>query len=685
MSPDPLGGALVSALRRWSRAVAAVACAALLGAAAAQCTAGPTTSQVTVPDYLAVYYQQFRSMPETDEVLFYGGVCVTAVGGEWTVLADQVTVTGLNTELGLRADSPRLIWGELQLTAQHLAATTEVLVLQEATVQGPDYSGGAQSIRLDLLTGQMDLVAFTLNSVAFAVTGRSAALVGDRLSVEEPGLTTCIGMVTPPYAIEGASARVDLSTRSVALEGGMLRVGALRLPLNERISITEETLERFTLPIRFRNVPDRGDPTLPGTGVGVRLVGLPLGEGAAFDVGVTGVDPDHPTGLVALVHAAEENEGTGVVVTIGLDGSTPLLSVELTHALAPWLDLELSSRTGAEPAQDAQHEARAGLKADVPVPAIGGSAGAEVFTAATAISPAGEPTRTDLFGTRLGVSGRVTASTGKTSLGTFTVLASAQSTWYPQQQASQWGVRINPSWSLSAAPVTASLSYDAWLTDSGSPFTGVDKLSPMSRTQASVRVAGGLASWEDGSQLTGFIGASGTHDGLPVKGEPVGSASAIAEAGLEYTAGPWTVDASVAAQLAGALSPDSHRDAYITYVVEGQRVGWPAVVQGAEGPIAPHGSFALRAEALQGIADPAGLRRLELSAAVPFAFPSLELRPFVGFDVAPTILAGELPHLSVHGLDLTFITCCGSLTVGYTNQRGAWSASFAIDLERRPE
>src|SRR5690606_25822015 len=198
------------------------------------------------------------------------------------------------------------------------------------------------------------------------------------------------------------------------------------------------------------------------------------------------------------------------------------------------------------------------------------------------------------------------------------------------------------------------------------------------------RVGGRLAAWEDGGELMGFIGASGVHDGVPVRGEPAGYVSAIAEAGVQYLEGTWTVDASVSSQLAGLLSPESEPDAYVTYVLQGQRAGWPAVVQGTEGPIVPHGAFELRAEALQGLADQVGLRRLELSAAVPFAFPSLELRPFIGFDIAPTILSGGLPELSVHGLDLTFITCCGSLTVGYTNERGAWSASFSIDLERRP-
>src|SRR5690606_32925684 len=243
------------------------------GWAAAQCSPGPDTSQVTVPDYLAVYYLHFRSLPELDEVQFYGGVCVTAVGGEWTVIADEAFVTGLSGELGLRADSPQLYWGDLRMTAEHLAATTETLVLQQATVNAPDFSGDATTIVLDLVTGDMLLTGFTLAGVAFAVSGESAELVGQTLTVEGPAVTTCIGMEETPYAIEGAAATVDLTTRTVELQGGVLRVGALRVGLRPRLQLTEESLERFMLPVRVQNVPDRGDPTRPGSGIGVRVVG----------------------------------------------------------------------------------------------------------------------------------------------------------------------------------------------------------------------------------------------------------------------------------------------------------------------------------------------------------------------------------------------------------------------------
>ena len=78
----------------------------LAGTVAAQCSVGPNTASVTLPDFLAVYYSQFRSLSSEDAAEFYGGVCVTAVGGEWTVTAEQVRVEGLSGDIRLEAPSP---------------------------------------------------------------------------------------------------------------------------------------------------------------------------------------------------------------------------------------------------------------------------------------------------------------------------------------------------------------------------------------------------------------------------------------------------------------------------------------------------------------------------------------------------------------------------------------------------
>src|SRR5690606_10696084 len=139
--------------------------------ASAQCAVGPDMAEVTLPEFLAVYYQNFRSDPGADLVEFYDGVCVTAVGGAWTVTSERVTVTGLTGELGLHSENPTLYFGEWQITAEVLDSTVTELTLNGATVSGPDFSGHAQRMVVDLVTSEMHMIGLELNSLAFAVSG----------------------------------------------------------------------------------------------------------------------------------------------------------------------------------------------------------------------------------------------------------------------------------------------------------------------------------------------------------------------------------------------------------------------------------------------------------------------------------------------------------------------------------
>src|SRR5690606_32132559 len=116
---------------------------------------------------------------------------------------------------------------------------------------------------------------------------------------------------SPPYELEGLRAEVDLGARRVVLNGGILRLGAARFRLQEEIVLSEESLATFNLPVRVQNVG--GAATRPGTGLGVRVVGVPLEEDVTLDVGATGIDTDHPTGAVAMVRLGETLEDSTLI------------------------------------------------------------------------------------------------------------------------------------------------------------------------------------------------------------------------------------------------------------------------------------------------------------------------------------------------------------------------------------
>jgi hypothetical protein len=153
---------------------------------------------------------------------------------------------------------------------------------------------------------------------------------------------------------------------------------------------------------------------------------------------------------------------------------------------------------------------------------------------------------------------------------------------------------------------------------------------------------------------------------------------------LSYKTDPFTFQAAARTELAGLLGP-AGRDPYVELKLTATRDAWPVLNPGADAPNVPHGTLQVGLLSNYSLkAGSQGLQALELSAAAPFAFDTFELRPYLAFDFAPTITSGQWPWWSGYGLDATFITCCGSVTLGVLNDRGAWGAGISVDLERRP-
>lgn len=697
------------------RAALALASLSLLSAAWAQCERAPTTSEVTLPGFVAAYYASFRSDSANDLVDFYGGVCVTAVGGEWTVLADSVRVTGLSGALGLIAPNATFIYGAWRISAARLDADEDTLRLSQATVSGPSVAGRSSYVTLDLKTGVIDLSELELESAAFAIRGDGAVLRGETLLVSGAVVTTCIDVERPVYQLEGLSAEVDLASRSVELNGGRLALGELRIPLRETIVLSEETLATFELPVKVQFVSDRTQRR-PGAGLGVRMVGIPVQGGVSLDIGATGIDAEHDLGAVLLLNARAElpgEEGTRpalVAATAGLEAGRPYLDFEVSRQLSSSLTLGFEIFSGALPARDPRHEGALslGYRRQLPLPdrrpaSQRASASVELsaLAAVTALASAVDPTNPWVAGARLGVRADAALSSGSTALGTFTLSLRLDASGYPQQQAHQLGARLVPGWRFTSGPLTASISHEAWFTDSGSPFgVSVDRLTPRQRTEATVRVAGEL--WRGSAStrrpsllepvttvpaptLSGFVQLRAVHELVPEANQPPGFRQLRSTFGLSYRVHPWELSSTAAVEVAGLVDPGSGRDSFAQFGVQATRPGWPVLNPGAAEPNVPQAHLELGLNTVFGLtaANP-GLRSLEARVAVPLAFRTLEVRPYLAFDFAPTVVSGLLPEWSAHGLEVTFVTCCGSFTVGYLNDRGQWSASMAVDLERRP-
>lgn len=673
---------------------------ALVATAAAQCERGPTTSTVTIPEFLAVYYAEFRSFSEDDAAEFYGGVCVTAVGGEWTVIAESVRLEGLSGDIRLEAPSPMLYLAEWRIGGDLLRADTTGLTLVNAEVDGPDASGFATGLSVDLLTGEMTLLDMELAGTAFAVRGDMAVLEGNSLRVEGAGLTTCIGLEEAPYEVTGEVARVDLAGREVRLEAGRLRLGRVTIPLREELVVSEAAFADFELPVRVTFVP--GGPARLGAGLDIRIVGIPAAPGVDLVLGGTGLDAEHVAQGVALLEfEGDVPEAVGVTEvrgTAGVMANSPYLELELVREVAPWLQAEFGVRSGAQPARASVHEGSARLTAGTSVPLLGPGSGlsaalsAEAFAAITAVTPSATAASARVAGPRLGVAAAATTTWRATSVSTFSLQARSEATYYPRTWGTaaptddgrlQWGVRLAPAWRYASGPVNLSVSYEARFTNGASPFgTDIDRLEPRQRLQGSFRIAGGLAETASG-ELSGAFGLQAVYDPL-VTTTPAGLKRLTFEGSLEYAALPWRLAAAARTEVSGLID-DEGRDPYAELELTATRTGWPVLDPNAPTPHVPHGTLHLGLLTNYSLVPgEEGLEALELSAAVPFAFESAELRPYVALDFAPTLNEGRLPWWSGYGLDVTFITCCGSFTASLLNARGSWSAGIGIDLERRP-
>lgn len=673
---------------------------ALAATAAAQCAVGPSTASVTLPDFLAVYYSQFRSLSHEDAAEFYGGVCVTAVGGEWTVTAEQVRVEGLSGDIRLEAPAPTLYMDHWRMTGDLLRVSTVGLTLSNPVVHGPDLVGSAVSMRVDLVSGEMFMTKPQMEGSVLAVRGDMAVLEGNSLRVEGAGLTTCIGVEVAPYEVMGEVALVDLADLRVRLSGGSLRVGRVTVPLRDEVTLSDASLAAIELPVKVAVHP--GGVERPGAGLDVRVVGIPAAEGVDLVVGGTGLDADHAAGAVLLLEMqAERQEAAGVsVVTAvtGLEAGSAHLNVDVRKRLEPWLELEFGVRSGAAPARQALHQGILALSADASVPLLGANSGlrtqltGRAFAAATAVTPTADAAEPQAAGARLGVAGSSTTTWRANRSSTFTLTAGAEATYYaavsgtqvePGDSPVQWGVRVAPSWRYTNGPLTLSLGYDARLTNAASPFgVFVDRLTPLQRLTGTFRLAGPVLDTEQG-QWRGSLGAQVQYDPFLTNTLP-GLKRLLLDGAVSYVTDPWTVRLGVATELAGVLTPVG-RAPYVQLDLSATRGGWPVLNQREGAPNAPHGELELGLMANYSLVPGVeGLAALELSGAVPLAFDTLELRPYLAFDFAPTVLHGMWPWWSGYGLDATFITCCGSVTVSVLNDRGAWGAGIGVDLERRP-
>ena len=625
------------------------------GVASAQCERSPTTSELSIRGFGAAYFHQVRTDSTHDRVDFYGGVCLTGEGVAWTMLAESVTVRGLSGDLSVSAQQPTLHLEGWTMTAANLHADRRELTLETVQVQGKDLSGTATSVTLDLQQGSLRLDGAALRGPTFSVRGTMATVRGNAVTVVYPRISSCTCAGSPLYDVEGSSAQIDLQGQSVVLRDGSLHAGPVTLPLGASLTLSEKALQDLSLPVKVTYLPSDAAAGITGTGLGVTVGPLHLGPGVQADIGATGLDADYPLAGLAML----TGKAGGDTFRFGKAPGGLRFDMTSDHPVLPWLDAGFDTRVLEPGNRDTLREAVLRLRAHTPVPAFRGDAGLQLLAAGSSQ----EPATGHVAGARVGANASLRMGTAPAPWGRVTLRATASETLYPDQGASQWGVELQPGYGVRLGPVQVDLGYLARFTDSGLPFTTtLDRLEPAQRPSLDLQAKG---AWGAGWSASATFAARYDLVGSPSVG--VGFNRLHVGATVAHRSGAWQLSAGVDSALEGAIAPDGQRAGYLQ-----------GSVRLTDGGL----EFGARARTTWA-PDPVGLDRLELSAAVPIELPGVELRPYLALNFAPTVTAGALPAISGHGLDVTLVSCCGALQLGYRDQDGTWSVSVSVDLQRR--
>lgn len=625
----------------------------LLGLASGQCSLEGDPYEFEVEGFGTAFFRAFLQDPATDSARFRGDVCIAGEGGAWTILTDELRIEGLRGTLRLEIDFAIVLLAGWRLEAQSLAGDTEGIRLEDAAFRGGGVEGEAEAIEIDLGDGSIALAGVRARGESFRLAGARGRLSDGVLMLEEAVATTCLCAGEGAYRVRSAEAVLELGDGRIELRGGVLETGRLRIPLRERLELGPDALADVAPPVTLEY---RGAPG--GSGLGVVVPSLRLQDGLRLEAGVVGLDVDHAVTPFALLR----RKTPSLEIEIGRARGGPRSRVVVREPLARGVTFEVGFANLHDPDHDFLHEGRLvleGRSARLPLDP-GASLELHGRALAAASSQALATPVTDL---RLGLEGGAVLR-ARLPLGGLELAGAAEATRYPGADATQWGVRLAPRWSVRADGLELALGLDRRWTNGASPFTAeLDRLEPRADLSAWLRYGRRL---DPRSSLA--VALDLRYDLLPGRR---GLEVARGEARYAYEAGLWTLTPRLELELADLLAP---------------------AAPGAEASRLEAGVTARRRELELGVAarvalagEDAGLDLLELHGAVPVELGEVTLRPFVAVDAAPFLRAGEPPRVSGHGLELTWRTCCGTLQLGYRQRANDFTTRFGLALATDPE
>ncbi|CAN5883912.1 hypothetical protein BH24DEI2_BH24DEI2_21480 [soil metagenome] len=601
------------------------------------------------------YFTVLESALQNGAARLSGGVCVAGAGG-WELRSEAVEVSGLPATPALSAADVTLVFSSWTLQAASLQTDTDTLTLNDPVFRSGTLQGRADAAVFGALRSDISLSGVAVTGKGFRVEGAMATLEGERLVFQDALATTCVCAEDALYVIRAPTASYDLTREAVRIEGGKLLIGAVQVSL-PNIDVTPEKLKNLTFPVRVEYVSDNNVTGVRGTGLGIRVPAIGLGDGLKLEVGAFGFDTAYPVNVVLLAHYRDDR----LAFDVGRAAKGVPADITLTEALTPAVSASFAVYNRDWRDEDFLHEGVFALQASERVTLFEPNdlaLGAGGFAAAS-YQFLGEP----VSGPRLGVYQELRFLSPPSRAGRFGVSARAELTTYPGLDRTQVGFGFRPSWAGNYGPLRVNVAWDSVWTNQASPFgVSLDRLEPRNLLVLGASVDGDL-----GPALHGTFSVSARYDFLGPSGGAFsdGIETLALGAVLSYRAASFELTPFFRAELAPLFNERlrGETDSFVEVGLDLDADPWSFGLTFRADPLAPK------------------ITKLEARTSFPITLNAVTVKPFLAFDFAPTLTAGQFPRVSGHGLEVTYRSCCGTLVVGYRQLENTFTTSFAVRFE----
>ena len=596
----------------------------------------------------SLYFYDAKGNQANSNFTFFGGICLEGKEG-WQLLTERIEVTALPEA---RAENVTVSFQGWQLQASFLQASPAGLTMQGITFFAEGIKGVAQEASYDFTSQEINLIKASTEGKNLRIEGQEATLVDGKVFFADIEATTCNCENDPLYKLSAQQATLELNTQKLFIDQGTLFVLGLPVALNN-LEISPESLETFTFPIVIEYVPEDSSNN-KGTGLGIRIPSWRVDEHLNLELGVVGLDNIYPLGGILLTHYKD-----GITsFDVGYASEGFQADVKVKQPLSSTTHAVFAVRNRDWKSQDFLHEGSLGFETTSSLPWLGNDTLSYSLSGFTAISSQTLDSLPFHDG-RLGTEATLRYQLPPSAFGNLEVNLKTNLTYYPLHHQAQWGVRFNPSWHYQYGAFGIRIGFIEQWTNSASPFsTKLDRLEPQSQLSLSTSL-----NMQVSKDVKGELSFRVRYDFLDVD---TSMKEGFTELGfnskLMWTYKDLTFAPYVTGEFASALNPDLSTNSYLEAGMDALAPRWEA-------------GFSTRFD------TDFSLSKIEFKTAFPIDINKVILKPFIAIDVLPILQAGDFPRISGHGLELTWRSCCGTISLGYRQQENTFKTLIGFTLE----